>query len=491
MEDKESIIFELKKKPLQSEKKEKRHKILKTFLTIILCLVLLVTGAIGGVLGYKIIHPTLDTNSADVFDEMAYILSNFYLYSKDDPEFVSDLIDKALYGMASFEDDPYTTYMSSKQLEEFATSINKDFIGIGVQYTKVNGAGLITKVFIDSPAEKAGLKVGDLFYEVDGISIEDLTADEIKEMVIGQIGTEVVLTVKRDNETLTVPIIRGEVSYTVSFEEYEDYIYLAIESFGQTTGKEIKAYLDRYYDSNIIIDIRDNTGGYQTSVKEVCGLFMGDNVPYLKQEDNLGNVKTDYTSCSKTYDFEKIVILTNSHTASASEVFAIALKEALDNVTIVGTTTYGKGVIQNTHMLSNGAALKFTDYFWYSPNGVSIHKVGVKPDIEVKLDEINYEPYISMNDDEVYKQEDVSDTIRLASMCLEYLGYDVDHTNGYFDYKMKESLKDIQNEYGLSVTGNLDKKTYELILSNAVYEMSTNIDKDYQLIKAREIVCGN
>lgn len=488
MNDEEKIIVELKKKPLKTEREEKRHKTLKTLLSVLLCILIFVTGVSSGIVGYKILHPTTKTNSATVFDEMAYILKYYYLYGSNDDEFVSKLVDKALHGMSDFEDDPYTAYMSKQELEAFSSSINQDFIGIGVQYTKVNDVGLITKVLADSPAERAGLLAGDIFSFVDGLSIAELTADEIKQLVVGEKGTIVTVTITRDNETFDVHIPRGAVSYTVTGVQEDDFYYLVIESFGQTTGKEIMSYLDENTSRNIIIDVRSNSGGYQTSVQEVSGLFIGNGQVYLKQEDNQGNMKEDRTICSKTYSFDKIAILTNGKTASAAEVFTIALKESLDNVVIIGDTTYGKGVIQNTHMLSNGAALKFTDYYWYSPNGTSIHKTGIKPDIEVKENVLYNEAYISMDEDEVFKKEDVSSQIRLCEICLDVMKYKINHTNGYFDLELENAVKQIQEELGIEITGVLDKTTYEAILSSAIYQVSTDISLDDIYNKALEVI---
>ncbi|MDO4197704.1 MAG: S41 family peptidase [Erysipelotrichaceae bacterium] len=487
-EENENIYLDLKKKPLESERKEIRQKRKKTILMVVLCVLIFLTGfGIGFFLPRT--PNSINYSFTSVLQEIEYILQNRYLYSDQSDEFVAELEDKALKGMTTFEDDPYTYYMSEEELNSFYSGINQSFVGIGIQYTKVSEAALVTKVFFDSPGERAGLKEGDMIIEIDGVSLADKNADEIKELALGEEGSEVRLTVLRDTQTIIIPVIRGTVDYTVLCDQVDDYLYLVIESFGSNTGKEIMNYLDHYSNiKKIIIDVRDNGGGFQSSVSEVCGLFIGNNEVYLQQQDNSGNMFSDLTKCSKTYSFDKIVVLVNQNTASAAEVFAICMKEKCDTATIVGTTTYGKGVIQNTTMLSNGGSLKFTDYYWYSPNGISIHKTGVEPDITVENDEVWTLLYEEMADDETFVKEDVSDVVRLCEKCLKFLGYPVEHTNGYFDESFETIINEYKNKQGMEEDGVLTKDIYEAILSSAVYEMSANESLDAQLVKAKELM---
>ena len=241
--------------------------------------------------------------------------------------------------------------------------------------------------------------------------------------------------------------------------------------------------------SRLIIDLRGNTVGYQSSVKNVCGLFIGRDKVYLKQRDVYGNEVSDYTPNTTYYDnFRKIVVLIDENTASAAEVCAICLKEQHEDVTLVGTTTFGKGVIQSTIPLKNGAALKMTTYYWYSPNGVSVHGKGIAPDVEVRMPDIYYMTYEDIDEDTSYGYDDVSDNVGICQYALDYLGYEVDRTDGYFSQDTQEALKAFEGDRGLAVDGMLDSETFQALISSVTRSFSLDQEKDPQLVKAKEII---
>ena len=268
---------------------------------------------------------------------------------------------------------------------------------------------------------------------------------------------------------------------------------LELNSFGADSAQECVKYLDEYADlDKIIIDIRNNSGGYQTSVKEICGLFIGPDKIYLKEKGLDGVEMADYTTAIKTYDnFRNIIILTNENTASAAEVFAICMREQCEGVMIVGTTTFGKGVIQTSRYLSNGGALKVTSYYWYSPNGVSIHKTGVIPDVEVRMDDICYEYFYSMADDETYEIDSVSEANRIAQLSLQYLDYEPSRTDGYFDEGTQAALLRFKEEHNLGSAAVLDRGTMEALISDVSRAISLDPLKDKQMMKAKELIHGN
>lgn len=491
MEDK--VYFDLERVPLRSEREERRNKRRKRFLVFLLCLLCFLCGTIGGYFLHRTIHPSYNADTKDVIGEIEYAMDHYWLYSDEYDDLVSELENKALYGMTEFEDDPYTGYMSKEELEEFSTSINMDYVGIGVEYSYYDSIALIKKVFKNSPAEKAGVMAGDIIKNIDGESIEDLTSDDIRERVLGEEGTQVVITVLRGTELIDIPIIRGAVSNTVYAYREDDYVVMELNSFGADTGLECMRYLDEYTDlDKIIIDLRNDSGGYQSSVKEVCGLFIGNNEVYLRQKDVDGVETADTTYAKKTYNnFKKIVLLVNENTASAAEVFTICLKECLDDVTVVGVTTYGKGVIQTTRLLNNGGALKMTSYYWYSPNGTSVHGTGIVPDVEVRMAPIYYRMYNAMSEDETYEQDCVSDTVSLVQEALEYLDYPIARTDGYFDQNLADCLRDYKISKGMNADSVLDAKTFEAVISDVSREIANNPNKDLQMIKAKEIINGN
>lgn len=488
-ENKKTVTVGLEKVLLKSEREEKRQKTKHRVLIILLCVLFLIIGFGGGVLFVYQVHPTNKADSTNTLGEIEALMENYWIYSNEYENLETLLEDKAFYGMTRFDEDPYTTYMSNAELDEFASSINMDFVGIGVVYSTASGKAVIQRVIKDSPAEKVKLQAGDIIEKVDGISIDNLSSSEIKELVLGEIGTEVVITITRNNTSFDVSVIRDEVDNTVYCYAQDDYVVMELSSFGNATGKDCMSYLDEYTDySKLIIDIRNNTGGYQTSVKEIAGLFIGDGQVYLRQKDVNGLEAYDLTQCSKTYtNFNKIIILINGETASAAEVFAICLKEELPYVTLVGETTYGKGVIQTTRSLLNGGVLKFTSYYWYSPNGESINNVGIKPDVEVKLDDIAYEYYSKLDDDENYKYDSVNESVRISEMALKFLGYNINRTDGYFDESFELALNEYKANNNMDMDGTLDNDTYQAIMSSVVLGLA-DASKDYQMLKAIDLL---
>lgn len=488
-QNEETVIIGLKKEPLKSEREEKKRKVKRVIFTIVFCVLFCILGFSLGVYYIYQVHPTNRADSTNTLGEIEALLERYWVYAPEHEDLQTELEDKAFYGMTAFDEDPYTTYMSAEELKDFANGINMDYVGIGVQYTTVSGKAVIERVFKNSPAEKAGIQEGDIIVAVDSRRIDDLSSDEIKDLVIGEPQTKVVITVFRNNEELDVACIRDSLDSSVYCYTENDCVVMELSSFGENTAKECMKYLNDLENYNkIIIDLRNNTGGYQTSVKEIAGLFIGDKKVYLRQKDSRGNETADLTSCKKTYtNFNKIVLLTNGNTASAAEVFTICLKEQLPNVTIVGETTYGKGVIQSTNYLLNGGVLKFTTFNWYSPNGVSIHKTGIKPDIEVKLDDIAYEYYAEMSENEKYEYDSVSEINRTCELSLKFLGYEVDRFDGYFDEEFENALNQYKVDNGLEDNAVLDQKTYDSIISNTILELSKT-ENDPQYLKAIELL---
>lgn len=489
--EEEKVRVKVQKVLLESERRELRAKRRRRFLIFLLCFLLLIVGC---VIGYTVSSIQRGTSIAafkrEKLDKITSYFKSTWLYKNDYEDLETTMEDSAFYGMTTFEEDPYSTYMSKDEMESFAASINNNYVGIGAQYSYTGGIGEITRVFKGSPAEKGGLLAGDILYLIDGKSIEGLDSEQVKERIIGEEGTQVKITVLRSGKEIELTFIRGAIEYTSYAEDRDSYVYLNIMSFGQSTADECIKYLDNYKDkSSIIIDLRDNTGGYQDAVQEVAGLFLGQDVTVLNETDN-NNVTRSFNTIVKRYydNFKKIVVLTNENTASAAEVLTIALKEMHENTTQVGTVTYGKGVVQSSFYLEDGSALKITSSYWTSPKGTSINKVGVIPDIEVKQDDIMYETIYALQDDEVYGIDTVSPFAKLSELGLEFIGYDIDRVDGYFDKSLEDAVIKFQEDNRIEATGLIDKDTYEAILSSVTREYSSNPLKDKQLQKAIEVL---
>ncbi|MBQ1566483.1 MAG: PDZ domain-containing protein [Erysipelotrichaceae bacterium] len=484
------VYFDLERKPLKSEREEIRRRRMNVIKTFFSHLFVLLLGLVLGLSFSRIIDPDAKAN---IFDEIKYVMNKDWLYSSEFEDLGKELEYRAIVGMTSDEDDPYTSYMSKEEMEEFASAINLDYVGIGVQYSSSSGVPIVLRVFKESPAEKAGMQPGDIIKAIDGVQVDESNIDDLKELVTGERGSVVELEVQRGNQLLDLKIVRDSINSTVYASKEDDYVILEIDSFGESTALEIEKYLKDYEDiSRLIIDLRNDTGGYQTSVRDCLRLFIGVKKPYLKQVDVHGNEQIDYTTAGKVFEnFRDIVILTNKNTASAAEVFALVMKEEMENVTLVGETTFGKGVIQTNKRLSDGGILKLTSYYWYSPQGTSVHKEGIKPDIEIMMPDIYYESYYSLEEDETFEYDSVDDSIRVTQMALDFLGYDVGRKDGYFDQTFAEALNAFKLDSGLSDDGILDSRTFEQVVSRTRYVLSTDKSKDSQLMKAIEVLHEN
>ena len=490
--EEEKVRVKLTKVPLESEREEIKKNRLKIVLLTLVCVFFLVLGAVGGFAFSSYLKGTsVAAFKNEKFDKILSYFKSVWLYGNDYENLEETMQDKAFYGMSNFNEDPYTTYMSSDDIKSFASSINMNYVGIGAQYSYSNGIGTITRVFKESPAEKGGLMPGDILYLIDGKSIEGLDSDQIKERIVGEEGTPVKITVLRDEKEIELTFIRGAIEYTAYLEKYDDYIYLDIMSFGQSTADECIKYLDECLDySKLIINLRDNSGGYQDSVQEVAGLFLGEDKVVLNETDNTGKTKSFKTIVKKYYDnFKDIVVLINENTASAAEVLAITLKEMHPNVTLVGTTTYGKGVVQTSYYLEDGSAVKITSSYWTSPNGKSINKEGVSPDVEVRQDPIMYQVAYTMEEGQTFTFDSVSSQVQVVEMALEFLGYKVNRTDGYFDSSLEQSLIAYKIDHNYDNTDAiLDSSLYNAILSDVIREYNLNNLKDKQLQRAIELI---
>lgn len=490
--EEEKIVYKLKKQPLASEKKELRAKRVRRILTVALCVSFLALGVFIGLTASSLGHD--DVSKGGQIDakwqEITNYMNGYWLYGNDYADLEQTLHDNAFYGMTSFADDPYTSYMSNEDYTNFANSINMSIVGIGISYVQFDDMSTIVRVIKDSPAEIAGLQAGDLIQRIDGVDVAGKTTDEIQDLALGDEGSVVKVEVVRDGKQLTFDIVRSPINATVYAYVEADHVVLDIDSFGESTYNECINYLDEYQDyEKIIIDLRDNTGGYQTSVQQVANLFLGEDVLVMLQEFKSGLVEKYNTIGSVYYpNFKELVVLVNENTASAAEVLAIALKQQHTNTTLVGTTTFGKGVVQSSFVLSDGSVLKVTSSKWLAPNGEWINGVGVTPDIEVFLDEILYEKYTLMQEDEQYDLDSVSYYAKIAADGLKFLGYDVKRHDGYFDTSLKAALKAFQSDKGFEANGILDAQTYETIVSNVIKEWAMNPAKDLQMLAAVECI---
>ncbi len=298
-----------------------------------------------------------------------------------------ELIDAAIKGMYSLLQDEYSIYIDKDINNNLQEQLGGSYSGLGIEIT-INDKSeiIVNRVFTDSPAEKAGLKPGDILVKLNGVDLTDKDPEYVANNIKDSDKESFDITYKRDNKKTDVTIKRDFVTIdSVTSRTYGNVGYLEIDTFSASTLSQMQSALDKYDDNikSLVIDVRDNTGGYLNIANDIADLFLDKGKVIYKLKDRNGKITSHYSKSSKYKSFDKIVVIINENSASASEILALALKENLD-ATIVGTKSFGKGSVQETKQLSSGAMVKYTTSYWLSPKGNSINKIGIKPDIEIK-----------------------------------------------------------------------------------------------------------
>lgn len=359
-------------------------------MVIIMIIAILFGFLIGNVVNFSKKDTTSGSVPSDLKEFVATyndIVNNYYTSVNKE-----ELIDAGIKGMINYLDDPYATYFDGTNSTTFNQTLEGNYEGIGVEVTSDNNKVKVTKVFDDTPAKKAGIKVGDYITKVNGESTEGKTLSEVVSSIKNAKSKDVEITITRDNQEKVLKVTRTTVDmpYTSSkvYEQNGKKIgYLKIEMFSNNIGKQVKkelTSLERQKIDKLVIDVRDNPGGYLTQVTDILSLFMTkkDVIYQLQTKDKKQKV---YGISSKaTYKYPVTVII-NENSASASEILASAFKETY-GAEVVGVNSYGKGTVQKTGDLNNGDTIKYTVQKWLTPKGTWINEKGVTPTKEVKLE---------------------------------------------------------------------------------------------------------
>lgn len=329
------------------------------------------------------------------------MIDAYYLEEADEEQLKEGLYTGLVYGLG----DPYSRYYTAQEYESENTSTEGSYVGAGILIQKnPEGGILVSHCYEGGPAEKAGIKAGDIISAIDQTDITDSTTTEVSDMIKGRDGETLTFTIHRENEKdpLEIPILIQDVELPSVFHEMlDDKIgYIRISEFkGVTASQYDTAFLDLENQGmeRLIIDLRDNPGGLLDSVCEILRKILPEGL-IVYTEDKYGN-RTEETCDGEHLLNIPLAVLVNESSASASEIFAGAVQD-YGIGTIVGTTTYGKGIVQSIRQLSDKSAVKLTVSNYYTPNGNNIHQTGIKPDIEVKLD------VSLLNKDEFSHEED-------------------------------------------------------------------------------------
>lgn len=303
------------------------------------------------------------------------------------------IFDETIKGYVEGLNDEYSQYFTKEELDKYKTdNIEGQFVGIGVyiiQDTEKNAIRVLAPIK-GSPAEKAGILAGDYIVKVDDQAYTGEQITEATNKMKGKEGTKVKIQIIRDEKNLDFEVERANVRVNpVEADIYEENIgYLKISSFDQGSGSEVTKKVEELKEKNIkslMIDLRNNGGGIVDEAIEIADLFTNKDSTLLITKDKHGNENISKAKKDKVIEVP-IIVLTNENTASASEILAVALKD--NNVAkIVGTTTFGKGVIQELLTMKDGTGLKLTTNEYYTPNRNKINKVGIEPDEKIELPE--------------------------------------------------------------------------------------------------------
>lgn len=317
------------------------------------------------------------------------------------------LVENAIEGMLNSIGDKYTTYNDIENTNSFNETVSGTYEGIGCLVSTTEDGIKVIEVFEDSPASKASLKEGDIIKEIDNEDFTSKTSNDMSEYVKNATNKEIKLLIVRDGEEKEIKIKRKKVEVpTVTGKVYEvenkKIGYIDISIFSSVTDKQFKEKLKSLEKEDIkdlVIDVRDNSGGYLNVVTNISNIILekGKTIYKIEKSKNNVNEKKDTTKEKRTYP---IAIIVNSSSASASEILASAIKESYGGF-VVGTNTYGKGTVQQTMKLEDGSMIKYTIENWLTPNGNWINEVGVTPTNYVELEETYYENPIPENDNQL------------------------------------------------------------------------------------------
>lgn len=360
------------------------NKILKTIIAVLLIAIISSISTLG------LIYYALGFNEQGFSNLMRFITAYRFIETKyvNDTDDVK-LIDGAIDGMVKSLNDPHSNYLSPKMYKTLMEQTEGSFAGIGVVMGMDNEQKIhIVGIMENSPGQKAGLQEGDEILAVDGVPVTQMAFDEVAAHVRGQAGTDVVLTIMRDNANQDITITRDNIKLkTVGHKMLDNNIgYIQIVSFSEDTANEFnEAYNDLKNQGMkaLVLDLRNNPGGLLTTCVEIAKKLVpkGEIVSIVDKQGN----KETYSSSLEVPEYP-LVVLINKNSASASEILSGAIQDTKAG-TIIGNTSYGKGSVQTILPMFEDDAVKLTIAKYYTPSGRSIDGTGITPDIEINLDE--------------------------------------------------------------------------------------------------------
>lgn len=368
--------------------------------------IILITGIVVSVASGLIVFKNYDklssvassdsTTNFSEFNKAYNHIVNSYVKEVDKDK----LIDAAIEGMYSYLNDEYSIYMDEESTKSLEERLDGQYTGVGIEITanKNDNKIIINKVFSNSSAMDAGLRAGDELIALDGVLLSDKEYTYVSDTIKSSKKDTFKIKYIRDGKEYEVTLKKKNVLIdSVVSKEYGNVGYIQIQTFSATTSKQVKDKINGFSKNidYIVIDVRNNTGGYLSAAYEIADYFVAKGKPIYQLKDKEGKVTTYKAKSGVLRDFKGISVLINEYSASASEVLTLALKESA-NATTIGIKSYGKGTVQETDTLSSGAMVKYTTAYWLSPNGNSINTIGISPDIEEKNSDKQLDTAIKM-----------------------------------------------------------------------------------------------
>ena len=385
---------------------DRKNRIYRTIMAVVLTAFVTFMITSFGMYSYlKDSQGTLSANNNSILEELTtssdsslekYLnkikatLNKYYLWKNDINE--EDLKNSAIQGYVAGLGDEYTEYIPSDKMKDYTENIMGNFVGVGIYMVadEKSDRVLVYYPIPETPADKAGIKPGDLIISVDGTEYTAKDFKNISSFIKGKEGTKVNLVIERDGERMSFDLIREKITTNpITTKLLDNNIgYIKVPSFDEDTSngfKEKVKELENQGAKKIIIDLRNNGGGIVDEAVNIADFLLEKGKTIISTVDNKDKKTVTYSKNDPTITIP-VVVLVNENSASASEILACSLQDN-ERAKLVGTKTYGKGVIQTVLSLADGSGLKITTEQYYTPKEVSIHKKGIEPNEEVKLPE--------------------------------------------------------------------------------------------------------